>query len=252
MTDRPGCLLARRAVSPAHAVKRALFALEARHFCLYEYFYVRLRRDAVAQIARHRRFEAPAPHDHPDFPRLACEIDRRLARGVASAHKRHFFAEAEPRLDRRSPVVYVRTFVFAEVCRFEMAVFRAARDDDRARPHLVSALQSQDECTLATETYDLFGNGHLGPEFLRLVVRTRHQRHTGNAGRESQIILDACGSACLAAESAAIDNERGQSFRRGVDRGGEPGRTRADDRDVVHIRRVDCAGEPYAARELVL
>src|SRR5579862_8153719 len=132
MADRPRRLLAGGAIDPAHALERAGFAFEPGYFRLYQNFDVWLRRDAIAEITRHRRFEALAPHDHPDLVRLGREIDRGLAGGIASAHKCDFLAETQMCLDRRSPVMHMRTLVVGDVCNVEMAVLRAARDDHGA------------------------------------------------------------------------------------------------------------------------
>lgn len=58
----------------------------------------------------------------------------------------------------------------------------------------------------------LVGYHHLNAELLRLVVGAGHQREARNPGRESEIILDARRSSGLAAEGAAIENDRRQAF----------------------------------------
>src|SRR5579862_5715044 len=101
MADRPRRFLAGGAIDPAHALERARLALEARDLRLCQNFDVWLRRDAVAQIARHRRFEALASHDHPDFLRLAREINSGLACGIAPTHKCDLLTKTQMCFDRR-------------------------------------------------------------------------------------------------------------------------------------------------------
>ena len=59
--------------------------------------------DALHQILRHGVFQPAAAHHHPDFFRLAGQIDHRLPGRIARAGQRHFLSRAEPRFDRRWP-----------------------------------------------------------------------------------------------------------------------------------------------------
>ncbi len=93
---------------------------------------------------------------------------------------------------------------------------------------------------------------HLGAELLRLRVGATHQRHAGDAGREAEIVLDPGRGAGLAAEGAAVENQRGKPFRSGVDRGREPGRPRSHDRHVIDAIRIDRPDKPDAAGKLGL
>ena len=59
----------------------------------------------------------------------------------------------------------------------------------------------------------------------------------GDAGWESQIILDSGGGACLTTGCFRLDDERFQTFGGSVDCGCEAGRTGSDDNDVVEVLR---------------
>ncbi len=108
------------------------------------------------------------------------------------------------------------------------------------------------EAESSVEVYHLVGNLHLGAEFLRLVVGARHQRQAADACRKAEIVFDPGGSSGLAAEGAAVQHERGKSLGRRIHRRREAGRSRADDRDVVELRRVHRFDEADAAGEFVL
>ena len=175
---------------------------------------------------------------------LAGEIHRRLARGVAGADQRHLLARAQLPLQRRGPVVDARALERREILDLEAAIPGAARDHDGARPDPLAVREPQLEAravavALRCEPHDLVRDRHLGAELLRLVEGARHQRHAGDAGREPQVVLDPRGRARLAAERAAVEHDDRQPFRRAVDRGSEPRRSGADDRDVVHLGRID-------------
>src|SRR5258707_2818353 len=47
--------------------------------------------------------------------------------------------------------------------------------------------------------------GTVDAKLLRLCVSAPHKRHPGDAGWESEIVLDTCRSACLAAECPAVE-----------------------------------------------
>ena len=70
-------------------------------------------------------------------------------------------------------------------------------------------------------------------EFLRLRKGAPGERLARNAGRETEIVLDAGARPCLAAERACIDDEHGESLGAGINRGCQARRSRAGDGDVI-------------------
>ena len=96
----------------------------------------------------------------------------------------------------------------------------------------------------ALELHRFVGDGDFDPELLRLAESAAHQRHSGNARRKPEIILDARGGSGLAAERAAVDGQYRQPFRRGIDGGRQAGRTGADDDDVVQLIAVELPTRP--------
>ncbi len=111
---------------------------------------------------------------------------------------------------------------------------------------------SNAEHAVAVERDGLVGNGHLDAELLRLAVGAAHQRHSGNAGREAEIIFNPRRGAGLAAERAAVEDEHGKALRAGIDRGGEPGRAGTDDHHVEQPLPVERSEEADAASERIL
>jgi len=71
----------------------------------------------------------------------------------------------------------------------------------------------------AIEPSDFERNGDFGAELLRLGEGAAGQRLSGNAGRETEIVLDAGRRPGLSAERALIEDDDRQSLRRAIDRG---------------------------------
>ena len=70
------------------------------------------------------------------------------------------------------------------------------------------------------------------PEPFRLLLEELHQLGAENTRRESGVVLDVGGDGELAARLRALDDERLEIRARGVERGGESGRTRAENHDL--------------------
>src|SRR5262249_7994443 len=79
-----------------------------------------------------------------------------------------------------------------------------------------------------------------------------HQGSAGYAGRKSEIILDARGSAGLAAECAAIEGQHAQPLRSGVHGRGETCGPSPYDHDVEPLVRIDRAHHSDTTRQLAL
>ncbi len=91
----------------------------------------------------------------------------------------------------------------------------------------------------AIELLDLKRDGHLGPEFERLVEGARRQFHAVDAGGEAEIVFDAGGRARLSAEGAGVEHEHRQTFRGGIHGGGKSSGPRADHGDVVQFVGIE-------------
>ena len=99
-----------------------------------------------------------------------------------------------------------RAFEFVEPVDLEPAVARSRRDDDRPRLDPLAGREQQVAGVVAAfELHRLVRNRDLDAELLCLAEGAAHQRHSGNAGREAEIVLDPRRCAGLPAERAAVD-----------------------------------------------
>ena len=116
------------------------------------------------------------------------------------------------------------------------AIARARGDDDGARLHQLAAAKFHAQRTVAIVTVEPLGlerNGELGAELLRLGIGAPGQGLAGDAGGETQVVLDAGRCAGLAADGALVEHQHREAFGGGVDGGGESGGTGANHRHVV-------------------
>ena len=102
---------------------------------------------------------------------------------------------------------------------------------------------------LCLQALDLVGDRHFDAKLLRLVIGPCHQGQAGNAGRKTQIVLDARRRTGLTAERAAIQHEHRQTLGSRINRGRKTRRPGADDDHVINLVRVDRFDEPDATCE---
>ena len=105
----------------------------------------------------------------------------------------------------------------------EPAIAGTASDNHRAGSGALVIGQVQLERLLDSvarrhKTDRLGWNRYVSPELLCLVVGAGHQRHTGDTGWKSQIVLNPRRGARLASEGTTIGDKHGKPFRRRVDR----------------------------------
>ena len=99
---------------------------------------------------------------------------------------------------------------------------------------------------------DLGRQAELGAELLRLRERAPHQRLPRDAGRKAEIVLDARAGAGLSSKRERFQHQDREALGRAVDRGREPGRTRADDGHVVRFGAEARRHQAQRARQLLL
>ena len=80
------------------------------------------------------------------------------------------------------------------------------------------------------------GGDELGTEALRLLAELHHQLGPEDAVGEAGEVLDVGGEHELPARADALDHDRVEVGAAGVDRGGQPGGTGADDDELVDVR----------------
>ena len=92
----------------------------------------------------------------------------------------------------------------------KLSVARTAGDHDRAGTYTFVVGQLEGEAAwiqiAPVEANHLIRDRHLYPEFLRLIVGTRHQSHAGDAGWEAKVVLDTGRGTGLPAERAAVEH----------------------------------------------
>src|SRR5690242_9301439 len=105
---------------------------------------------------------------------------------------------------------------------------------------------------IISEARCLVRDRHLRSEFLRLTVGARHQRYPADTGRKTKIVLNTRRCAGLPAERAAIEDYDRETFRSGIDGGGQARRSGADHGDVVEALRIDRPHQAETSRQFVL
>ena len=121
-----------------------------------------------------------------------------------------------------------------------------AREDDRARPEDVAAVEMHLP-RRGVDPRDRPGHENLGAEPARLLQRAAGELVPRHSGREPEVVLDPCRGARLPAGRLALHHDRPQPLRRAVRAGGQAGGARANDHRVVLGGERLCA-EPQQLR----
>ena len=178
---------------------------------------------------------------------------RGLSRRVAAADDDDLFAAAELRFHRRRAVVDAGALeprrdssAPASDTRRPVAMMTA-----RAATRRPSSISTRVWLPVARQLGRALRDHDLRAELLRLRVRACGELQSRDAGRESR-----GSSRCCELDPAwppgafDFDHQHVESFGRAVDRGREPGRTRADDDHVAHVRPIDRLIEAEAVGDL--
>ena len=206
---------------------------------------LRVRERAVLHDLRRAQLVA-AVHDG-DGRRELREEQRLFERGVAAADDRDRLLAEEEAVARRA-----RRHAVAEqsllVREPEHARGGAGADDDRARAELALADPDAERRRREVDAVGV-GGDELGAESLGLLAELDHQLGAEDAVGEARVVLDVGGEHELPARADALEHDRGEVGAAGVDGGGEAGRARTDDDDVVHLRhsRPSLAGSQCPA-----
>ena len=197
---------------PANRLQNAVGAFEGGDLRTRQNFHVWQSANPVDQIVRHGRCQVGTAGQQPDLGRLTCQIDGCLARRVAGANQNHFLPGAKFSLERRGPVMDARRLKRIQVGDVETAVSCAAGDHNGTGVGALVIGQFQNEMFrmrrwVGFKTNHFVRDRHFDPEFLRLIVRPRHQRIAADAGRKAQIILNPCRRPCLASSGAAVEHQ---------------------------------------------
>jgi hypothetical protein len=154
-----------------------------------------------------------------------------------------------------------------EPLRRELPPRDAAGEDDRLRAHDVAAVEMH-VAVRRVDARDRPRHDDLGTEPARLLQRTARELVSGDARRESEVVLDTRRRAGLPARSFPLDDDRPQALRGAVHGRGETRRPAPDDdrvvlghrrlrlqpqqlRDTAELRLHDCLPIDHADRRQV-
>ncbi len=253
VTD-PGGVLDAVPIAPVHVLEATLARpLERDDHRAERDLDVPRGRDPVDQVARHARGERWTANHHRDLRGAVGEEDRGLTGGVTPTDDHDVLCAAELGLEGRCPVPDAAAFERPEVLDRGTPIPGSGGDDDRARTEtLVLAVQNDEARLGGLEGSHVSRNHHLGAELSCLGVSAAHESRPRDPRRKAEVILDARALAGLPADPRRVQEDHGEPLRRGVDRGRQPGRARADDRDVVARAAPGRADEAELSRERVL
>ena len=173
--------------------------------------------------------------------REAGEVHRGLPGRVAAADDRHALTGERRRLRRRGAVEDAGAVELPRGAGMPSRRYDTPVAMTTARPAISvpSASVTTRSRRRRGEADDGVAVDHLGAEQDRLLERPGGQLGAADPTRETEIVADHRAGAGLAAHRDRLDERGAQSLRLGVHRGGEPGRSTADDDDVVDHRRRD-------------
>src|SRR4029077_2257286 len=138
-----------------------------------------------------------------------------------------------------------RAFIGVEILDREAPIVDAACDHDGPSTDAFATGELQNKTrgliVKRLETDHLVGYCGLDPELRRLVISARHQRHSTDAGRKAEVILDARRCAGLAAERTVVQRQNRKSLRCCVDGSGKACRSSSDDGDIIEPVWIDRA-----------
>ena len=203
--------------------------------------------EVVDEVVRHRLAEVVAAVQQRHERASVRQPDRRLGGGVAAADDGDAGGAALLRLLRAGRVEDADALVGVDVGDGQPAVVGARGEHDGAGAHLVSILEPDDVAVGARLEPDrAVGRRGAGAELPRLRDRPGRELGAADAGREAEIVLDPARRARLAAEPAALDDERVEPLGRSVDGRAETRRAAPDDHEVDLLARSEL--EPDAER----
>ena len=226
-------------VMPRQALE-AFIAIQCRDLRARVQRNARVFLDAPDQVARHAVGEAFGTHQHVHMAAAASEENGGLAGRIAATDDDDFLVLAQFRLEVGRGVIDSRADEFRQVGNARVAIFRARCNDDGTGLHHAAVRQFQRvRPAFAEQTRGMAGDVDVGAELLCLYQCAAGQRHAGDAGGKAEIVLDPGTRSGLSAGRIGLDHQYVETFRRRVDRGGEPGRAGADHDQVMHPGVVD-------------
>ena len=167
----------------------------------------------------------------------AGEVEDRLPGGVGRPDDVDLVAGARPRPGRRSSRSGRRGRRARRCPRPRAGGRRPRWRATTLRASMSSAPSSRTARTgpRASRADDVTGEHHLGAEPAGLRDGALGEVGAGEPPREAEVVLDRGALPGLPARGVVLDDDGAEALGRGVDRGGEPGRSAADDAEVVEV-----------------
>ena len=188
-----------------------------------------------------RRPERVAAMEQVDLRGEAGQVGRLLERGVTAAHDGDL-AVAEEEAVARGAGRHAAAAKAGLRVESEPQRRRAGRDDDRLCPVFDAAGPDAERALGEIDAVDVDVD-QARPEALGLGAERGHQVGALDAVGEAGVVLDVAGEHQLPARGRARDDDRLEIGPRGIDRGGQAGRSGPDDHDLG-LDRALVAGQP--------
>jgi hypothetical protein len=187
----------------------------------------------------------------------AGEEERGLAGGIAAANYHHRCARRHVVPQRLRGVEDAKPAEPVEPARLDSAIADPSSDDHAVRRDNVAAVEVDKVGRLVAGAVSRqpdrgHGQDDRRPEAKSLEERSLRELVAADPDRETQVVLDPGCNSDLAADREAFHQGCGQPFGRAVHRRGEPGRTGADDRDVVRHARCRAGADAGGTREFLV
>jgi hypothetical protein len=205
---------------------------------------VRRGLDLPDQVGRHRPGQGVAPHQHGHLPGVPGQVQRGLSGRVPRAHDEHVAIFHGPRLGPGRAVENAGPDQRLQPRHGQPAPGDAGRDDDRLSRDLVAVGQAHDARLAALlQPGRGLGEHHVRAEDPGLLAGPAGELVPADPVREAGVIADHRAVAGLAAGNGLLQYDRLEPLGRGVDGGGQAGRSRPDD---GHVTLVDVAARAAA------
>src|SRR6478736_1127843 len=193
-----------------------------------------------------RRPERVPAMEEVDLRGEAGQVRRLLEGRVAAADDRDLLVSEEEAIARgagRHAAAAEASLAFEP----EPQRGRARGDDDRVGPVLDAAGPDAEGPRGEVDALDVDVVDPAAEPF-RLLAELGHQLRPEDPLREARVVLDVAGDHQLAAGDDAGEDDRIEVRPRGVDRGGQAGRTGSDDQELGPARVAIVSARPFAPR----
>ncbi len=240
--------------TPAEILQRDLLetvpAIEALNFDTGDQVDPRIGIDPLDQVLRHGLGEAVTPDGDRDATVALGEVDGGLPGGVPASDHQYGRPIAHARLEVGRGVVDAGALEALEVLDGQPLVGRSGGDDHRSRRDLAAVPQDDHaEARLGPQAHDFARSVEASAESHRLDGGSPGEVATGDAIRKAGVVLDSRARPRLATDRDGVQGDGSQTLRGPIHRGGEPGRSAADDHQVEDVAGYRMVGQPEMLRE---